>query len=601
MVTELLRQTELSPLAIQFAKFCSQLDDKADELALITAAILADRNTHGDTCLDLRSLEEKTLLYGKENNQLRQAPGLHQWLTALDCKFIGKNNEYQPLILDGNRLYLHRHWQEEKTITEVLQSSFGKTNYDPARIKKRLNALFDANTLEDNAYGQKLAAAMALTRKLTIITGGPGTGKTTTVTKILALLLEQEHDLRILLAAPTGKAAVRLTISINKQLKKLEKHIDAEILDKLPRDVSTIHRLLGWRPHGFEHNKDNPLPCDCLLLDETSMVDQGLMASLLVALPENCRIILLGDRDQLSSVEAGSILGDLTGHGQEPGLSTERAIELNALLGQLPTDIINDKMPAIADHIAQLTHSYRFAKGGGIGKLAYAINNGDTDAIDKLRKETNDELDWIEANGWQPGKAVIRWAVEHYKMIFKATTAKGALKVFESARLLTALREGPWGATQISERIETELQKTEENKIKNNAAYKGLPVIICRNDRETGLYNGDTGIFWKEEQGELMAWFEIKEVLTPFSVHQLPEWKAAWTLTVHRSQGSEYDNVLLVLPSEESPVVTRELIYTGVTRAAQKCTLVANWQQLKYAVNRKVTRFSGLNERIGWP
>ncbi len=600
MVTKLLRQAELSPLAIQFAKFCSQLDDKADELALITAAILADRNTHGDTCLDLRFLEEKTLLYGKENNRLKQAPDINQWLTALDCKFIGKTDTYQPLILDGNRLYLHRHWQEEKTITQVLQSSFGKINHNPERSKKRLNMLFDANTPEDNAYGQKLAAAMALTRKLTIITGGPGTGKTTTVTKILALLLEQQPALHILLAAPTGKAAARLTISINKQLEKLEKHITTETLNKLPREASTIHRLLGWKPHGFEHNQDNPLSCDCLLLDETSMVDQGLMASLLAALPENCRIILLGDRDQLSSVEAGSILGDLTGHGQRLSLSAERAIELQALLGQLPTDIINNKTPAIADHIAQLTHSYRFAKGGGIGKLAYAINNGDIGAIDKLRKETNDELDWIEANGQQPGKAVVTWAVEHYKTIFKATTAKDALKIFASTRLLTALNKGPWGATQISEQIEAELQRTEKIKRKNNAPYKGLPVIICRNDRETGLYNGDTGIFWEDEQGELMAWFEIKEGLTPFSEHQLPEWKPAWTLTVHRSQGSEYNHVLLVLPPDESPIVTQELIYTGVTRAAQKCTLVANWQQLKHAVNRKVTRFSGLNERIGW-
>jgi exodeoxyribonuclease V alpha subunit len=600
MVTQLLRQTELSPLAIQFAKFCSQLDDKADDLALITAAILADRNTQGDTCLDLSALKEKTLLHGKENKPLKQAPDLKQWLTALDCKFVGEKGEYQPLILDGNRLYLHRHWQEEKTITEILQSSFGTTDYDSALIKQRLNALFDANTADDNAFGQKLAAAMALTRKLTIITGGPGTGKTTTVTKILALLLEQHPNLRILLAAPTGKAAVRLTISINNQLENLKQHINSEILEKLPRDASTIHRLLGWRPHGFEHNKENPLPCDCILLDETSMVDQGLMASLLSALPENCRIILLGDRDQLSSVEAGSVLGDLTGHGQKLSLSTERATELNKLLGQLPTDIINDKTPAIADHIAQLTHSYRFAKGGGIGKLAYAINNSDTKAIDNLRNASNDELDWIEANGQQPGNAVIKWAVEHYKTIFKATTVNDALKAFESTRLLTALRKGPWGATQISQRIEAELQRTEGINLKNNAPYLGLPVIIYRNDRETGLFNGDTGIFWKDEQGELMAWFEIKEELTAFSVHQLPEWKPAWTLTVHRSQGSEYNNVLLVLPPEVLPVVTRELIYTGVTRAAKKCTLVANWQHFKHAVDNDVKRFSGLNERIGW-
>lgn len=597
---DLLRQTELSPLAMHFARFCQDLDNQADDLALITAAILADRNTHGDTCLELGSLADQPLLQDKESKLLQTAPDLKKWLAALNCNFVGKQGEYHPLILDGSRLYLHRHWQEEQIITKELKSRFDSIEYDATLVSKRLDALFDANTPNDSAYGQKLAAAMALTSQLTIITGGPGTGKTTTVTKILALLLEQQPDLRILLAAPTGKAAVRLTISINKQLEDLKRNIDTVIIDKLPREASTIHRLLGWKPHGFEHNKDNPLPCDCLLLDESSMVDQGLMASLLSALPEDCRIILLGDRDQLSSVEAGSVLGDLTGHGRSLTLSAERASGLTELIGELPTDIVDNKTPAIADHIAQLTYSYRFASGGSIGKLASAVNHGDTKTIECLLKESNDELNWMESKSQQLDTSVINWAVEHYKTIFDATTASEALKAFESTRLLTALRNGPWGESTIRERIETKLENEGLISIKNNEPYKNLPVIICNNDRETGLFNGDTGIFWPDENNELMAWFEIKEILTPFSVHQLPEWKPAWTLTVHRSQGSEYNNVLLVIPPEKNPVVTRELIYTGVTRAIKHCSISATMNQLTSAVERRVTRLSGLGERIGW-
>ncbi|NOZ37421.1 MAG: exodeoxyribonuclease V subunit alpha [Gammaproteobacteria bacterium] len=599
-----LQQAALSPLAQQFSRFCAELDSNASELALATAALLAEHNSHGDTCLELRSLAGESLLKDENNTCLLTAPDHETWKKALACTFVGKPGDYQPLILDAERLYLHRHWREEQIITQALNNRYGRLDFDAAKLKQRLDKLFKKLSPDDHAYSQKLAAAMALSRHLTIITGGPGTGKTTTVTKILALLLEQQTELRIRLAAPTGKAAARLVESIGKQIAQLSKQIDNQILDKLPREASTIHRLLGWQRNGFQHNADNPLPCDCLLLDEFSMVDQGLMASLLTALPEHCRIILLGDRDQLSSVEAGSVLGDLTGHGRKLYISNLRAKELSSLIDELPADLVAEEIPAIADHIAQLTHSYRFTSGGGIGQLANAVNTGNADAVIELLNQPNDQLSWIEAIGKQPGQSVIDWAVEHYKPIFAAANAKEALKIFESVRVLTALREGSWGEIAIRERLETRLKNDGLIDNKDDSPSKGLPLIIRRNDRETGLFNGDTGIFWPDDNGMIMAWFPSSGEntdLDPFSLHQLPEWQPAWALTVHRSQGSEYAKVLLLLPPLDSVVVSRELIYTGITRAVNHCTIVAVKTQFSQSIKYQVKRLSGLSERIGWP
>lgn len=607
-----IQKAGLSPLAAQFARFCNQLDPQADEIVLATTALLAHRNAQqGDTCLDLSLLARKPLLTEEKHTEnkvkrtiLLDAPELERWKKQLvDAAFIGIPGDYHPLILEDTRLYLHRHWLEEQIITDAIKARFGAVEVDKTWLRKRLDALFGKLAPNDNAYGQKLAAAMTLTRKLAIITGGPGTGKTTTVTRILALLLEENPDLRISLAAPTGKAAARLIESIGEQIVALTNNVDSQIINKLPRQASTIHRLLGWQRDGFTHNADNLLPCDCLLLDESSMVDQGMMANLLIALPEHCRVILLGDRDQLSSVEAGSVLGDLTGHGRNLGISPTRAQELSGLLNELPANLIDDEAPTIADHIAQLTFSYRFNESGGIGQLAKAVNTGNTDKIVDLLSKPNDHVAWIEATGKQPGNSVIDWAIEHYKPVFESTSAEDALKAFDSARLLTALRVGPWGETAIREKLEARLMSNGLLDRMGNTPARGLPLIIRRNDRETGLFNGDTGIFWPDDDGVIMAWFPMggeSKGLSPFSVHQLPEWQSAWALTVHRSQGSEYKNILLLLPPEESAVVSRELIYTGITRTANYCTIVGHKKLFSQSIRKITKRLSGLGDRIGW-
>lgn len=596
----------VSPLARHFASFCQELDGNASNTALLTAGILAEHNTYGDTCLDLSAYANTTLLLDKDENTIFTAPALDTWRNDLSCQFVGTKEENRPLVLDGSRLYLRRHWREEKIITEALLARTVPVDYDTSTLKKRLDALFRPKSNNDKGTaGQKLAASIALTRRLAVITGGPGTGKTTTITKILALLLEQKPDLRIILAAPTGKAAARLSESIGQQINELAGTITSEVLNRLPRDAATLHRTLVWMRDGFDYNADNPLPCDCLLIDEVSMVDQNMMANTLAALPDGCRLILLGDRNQLSSVEAGSVLGDITGHGQTLTLSPERTGELQALLSNNLSRETSTDTPTIADCVTELTHSYRFASSGGIGILADAVREGDTDTAESILQNPDEKLSWIKAEGKEPPKQVFDLALENYRPVLEAKSVEDALVKFNQARILTARAEGPWGEPAIRERLETRMRNERLIKQKPGTPYTGQPIIIRRNDHETGLFNGDTAILWPDENNtqdkkELFAWFKIDGKLKPFSLHQLPEWQTAWTLTVHRSQGSEYDNVLLVLPAVESRVVSRELIYTGITRAKKHCTIVAASEPLKKAIAYSQLRHSGLAISLGW-
>ncbi len=596
-----------SSLARHFARFCRQLDPDAPDAALLGAALVAERNlAGGDTCLMLDQFADQGILPDEDGTPTVQLPPREPWIAALEqAGFVGQPGETAPLILESARLYLARHWQEEVRITEILRSLDQPVPVpDPEALARRLDALFPVEDPEkkEGPLGQKRAAAMALTRRLAIITGGPGTGKTTTVTRILALLLEQEPGLRIRLAAPTGKAAARLTESIRLQCETLAGNIDDAIRERLAHlEAATLHRLLGWRRDGFAFNADNPLPCDCLLIDECSMIDQTLMAHTLAALPEGARLILLGDRHQLSSVEAGSVLGDLTGRGEPPAISRRRARELVLLGIETRADQIDEDSPPLFDCLAELSFSYRFADGGGIGQLAAAVNSGDIEGINRLLDDPDAEIAWMEAEDRQPPGELVSLATDWYAPLFDAGNAQEALERFNQARILTARADGPWGEEQIRQRLEDALRRRGLIPRATGRGYRGLPILIRKNDRETGLFNGDTGILWSDANNgnTLYAWFlTAGGELARFSLHQLPEWQPAWTLTVHRSQGSEYDRVALVLPPTESRVVSRELIYTGITRARKHCLICGKLEVFIDACNNKLKRSSGLHDRL---
>jgi exodeoxyribonuclease V alpha subunit len=430
-----------------------------------------------------------------------------------------------------------------------------------------------------------------------VISGGPGTGKTTTVTKILALLRQQPggNALRIALAAPTGKAAARLQESIRATKSRLQ--LPDSLIDSLPERASTLHRLLGARPSdsGYRYHRDNPLPLDVLILDEASMVDVAMMTRLLEALTSSTRLILLGDKDQLASVEAGAVLGDICSSCLGP--AAEFAAHLSALTGeQLPYIETQDR--PLCDAIVVLQHSYRFAPESPIGRLATVVNQGDSRAsVDLLARDPQGTLSLLE------GSDAAQFAAQRYLALFEKIQAGASVTqlftTLEGFRLLCALRQGPAGSLALNQRIAQCLQQmgvpTDQD------FYPGRPVMVIRNDHQLRLYNGDIGIVLpnaSQEGGMGVGFLGEDRTLRWMSPNRLPPHESVYAMTVHKSQGSEFDEVLMVLPEQDTPLLTRELLYTGITRSRQRFTLAASLPVLQTTVERRLRRHSGLAELL---
>jgi len=431
----------------------------------------------------------------------------------------------------------------------------------------------DAPPVASSEDLQELAIATALARRFVVISGGPGTGKTTTVLKILERMLagvEGEH-LRIALAAPTGKAAARLEES-------LRSGVGGAIHDRLPKSASTLHRLLGWRPDSvnFRHNAANPLPVDVVVVDEASMVPLTMMAKLFDALPGHARVILLGDRHQLASVEPGYVLSDIADAAGDPA---------SPLHGSLVT----------------LQKNYRFGNKSGIFELSGAVREGNADrAIAVLNAGGAPDLSVSKTPSPSQLVEKLRPAIlAGFSACLRENDPAAALKQFRKFRVLCALRSGPYGVENLNRRIAEILHG--EGLVAGGRFYAGLPVLITQNDYELRLFNGDVGILFPDAaDGALMAWFLDEEGgLRRVAPMRIPLWEPAFAMTVHKSQGSEYDDVLLVLPARESPVITRELVYTGLTRARNKVEIWFQESPLREAVGRPLQRSSGLRERLG--
>ncbi len=603
---DLMETGRLPPLCYYFARFVTRgAGAPPDGLLAVSAALASLRNLAGDVCLDLASLAGRPLFEDPGPGPagpaaLPRAPALGDWLAGLAASpWVGGPGGPEPLILAGERLYLGKFWHYEDRVTQALQGRMAQAQgLDTGRLSEGLDRLFPPPTPGEPDW-QRVAAAIAASRRFAVISGGPGTGKTTTVVQVLALLLGQDPGLRIALAAPTGKAAARLAESVRGRKGALTGC--ADILPRIPEEASTIHRLLGMG-HGDlpRHRAANPLPLDCLVVDEASMLDLPLMARLLDALPAAARLILLGDRDQLASVEAGNVLGDITGHGRDIAYSQAQVALLEqvgaAPPGALP--IAGDASPA-ADAVGLLRRSYRFDAAGGIGALAKAVNGGDGEtALDLAR--AGGEVTWRETAGGDLGPGCLDWAQRRYAGYLGETDVSAALERLIEARVLAALHRGPFGVEVINQGIAARLQAV--GLIAGGDEYRGKPVMVSVNDYEVGLFNGDIGLLWPDADGALRAWFPLAEgAPRSVSLRQLPQHVPAYALTVHKSQGSEFDAVYLVLPPVESPVVTRELIYTGITRARKAVTLQGNPAAFVAGCRARVRRSSALAERLGWP
>jgi len=625
----------LSHLNRAFVRFLLDQDQNASETVLWAGALVSHQLDRGEVYLDLEQLSQQpglTLAIPSDDAwasdseaalaelSALKAYSLGQWQTALQqSPLVAAGQGGTPLVLDGKRLYLRRYWQYQQTLDKCIDRRLPPVRAGlPPSLQAQLHTLFTGSP--EKPDWQKIACVLALRSRFTIITGGPGTGKTTTLTKLLALLIQLSQDEscgarkpNILLAAPTGKASARVSESIGKALDNLA--VADAIKQVIPKQASTLHRLLGSRPGSrrFVHDRHNPLVADIVIVDEASMIDLEMMASLLDALPDNAQLILLGDKDQLASVEAGSVMGDLC-QGAENAAYDEAARSWIVQFSGEEIETSGAEGTAINQQTVMLRHSHRFGEHSGIGQLARTVNAGngasaqsilnDTSRYPDLLPEAHDDYLRLRANP-QPdaadrllkqlvavnadlsaeGKPNPRQGYGYYRDVIRQHRptdpmqydpwAEQALHAFDAFQVLSALRRGRWGVEELNQRIATWLFPKESL----SHWYEGRPVMITRNDYNLGLMNGDIGIALKDHAGKLRVAFPAVDPLAETKIRwlspmRLPDVETAFAITVHKSQGSEFNHVVLALPETKSPVLTRELIYTGITRAKENFTLL---------------------------
>ena len=538
------------------------------------------------------------------------------WRAALlDSRIVGTPGApgALPLILDADgRLYLHRYFDYERRLARRLmqarRAGAGAVDAPPA-LRAQLAALFAGNAarLGGAADWQQLAAALALRGRLTVISGGPGTGKTTTVVNLLACLVALDPDCRIALAAPTGKAAARMTDAIRERAQGLPE----ALRDKMPRESSTVHRLLAVTPSGFAQDAANPLPIDALVVDEASMLDLALATRLLEAVPPAARIILLGDKDQLAAVESGAVFAELS---VDPSLTPACVQDLAALTGT-PAAAIAPPAPAtpsaLTDCAVWFTQTYRFAPDSGIGRLARDVNTGAAaDALAWLRAGSDPDVAWLETPPHASLDAALREMDAGYaayaRALADARDVAAIADAFGRFRVLCALREGPRGVVALNAAMTKRLRAALHLPGLDEGPgaspwFAGRPVLVLSNDPVLRLYNGDVGIALPDGEGRLLVHFpdaESPDGFRAIAPVRLPRHETAFAMTVHKSQGSEFDAVLVMLPEQRSRVLTRELLYTAVTRARRRVTLVTDAAVLEQAIATPTQRHSGLLARL---
>lgn len=577
----------VDPLDHRFAQMLARRVGLTDEAVLAGAALVGSVGTRGHVCLRLG--EAQTVLDrdlrsrgpDPETPELPQLPDPEAWSAALaeatDLVRPPSSSNPTPFVLDGDALYLDRTWAHQQTVVRSVKARLTQPQPTPdhGALDAILDRLFEPG--DPRTHLQRDAVSHVLTRRLTVIAGGPGTGKTAVVVRLLAALNHLEATAgrrppRVLLMAPTGKAAARMTEAIRD---RLEQWIPAELRPAITAEASTIHRGLMVSPTTGRPRFDaaRPLDVDLLVVDEASMIDLPLMARLFAATPPSARLVLLGDPDQLVSVEKGAVLRELAA------------------------------APAVRPGLVTLTESWRFA--GGIARLARAINAGDADeALAALAEES--ELSRRDVPEGERGRgltvALRDDIVRGYRPTLEASDPAEALRALRRFRVLCAHRSGRRGVDGLSPLIEAWLRGAGLVPRSHSSWYPGQPIIVGRNDHGCQLYNGDVGVLLpgpSAPDGPLRAWFESADgALRSFAPAGLPEHQSAFATTVHKAQGSEHERVIVVLPRDPSPVLTRELLYTAVTRASASVVVVGSEARIREAVSTPTRRMSGLRDAL---
>ncbi|GAB2656182.1 exodeoxyribonuclease V subunit alpha [Nocardia goodfellowii] len=605
----------LSAADVHVAVRLGRLGREESEQVLFAAALAVRAVRSGSVCLELDRMRE----IGIDADERWEAgtgvdpatlpwPDIEAVVAALHASPLvvgGRAGPLRPLrLVPGDRvggplLYLDRYFQQEQTIRRVLtERSVGHPVVDPALVRQELDRLFDgpAGVAPDR---QRLAAALAATHWTTVVAGGPGTGKTHTIARILALLDAHQRSnpklptLRIALAAPTGKAAARLQEAVREQ---------AEPLGLPELTASTLHRLLGWqrsRSTRFKYHEFNRLPYDVIVVDETSMVSLTMMSSLLAALRPDTRLVLVGDPDQLASVDAGAVLADLVAGpvAGEPNPVLEQVLDADS--GEQHAESLTAlERTRLRGGIVRLTRGRRF--GGKIADLAVAVRAGDADTALDLLRAGGPELSLCGPEDTKPVRAEVITAARAVTDAALGGDAAGALTALESHRLLCAHRQGPFGVERW-DRMAADWAAAGGAGSESPLApwYPGQPLLVTANDHEARIYNGDTGVIVRLPDGSLRA--ALQRGSEPYLVHptQFPAVVTVFAMTIHRSQGSQYDTVSVVLPEPESTLLTRELLYTAITRARRHVRIIGTDESIRAAIARRVLRASGLSRDIG--
>jgi exodeoxyribonuclease V alpha subunit len=606
----LFRDGLLSELDLHFSRFMIKLSGSPDPYLALAASLVSNCTGKGHICLDLAAAGGKALQEGESKDPII-CPQTNLWVERLSkSPLVGRPGDFKPLILDDkSRLYLYRYWDYERKLSDIIRERAEQdcSSIDFAALAEGLKNLFPIGKPEYPDW-QKLAAFSSIIKKFCVISGGPGSGKTSVVARILVLFLLQakERKLRIALAAPTGKAAARLREAIKKAKEKL--NYPHTIKDTIPEEASTIHRLLGpvlGSPY-FRHNAKNPLPVDVIVVDEASMIDLPLMSKLTQALLPDSHLILLGDKDQLASVEAGAVLGDICDTKHIDRFSESFCRMAKEIAGETIT------MPPTSqggwrgqDCIIQLKKSHRFDYLSGIGAVSAAVNSGESErALAILRSNEYPDIGWSNLPRPEALIQALRGPViSGFKNYLKAVEygdPRNALELFDQFRILCGLREGPYGIHAINVLVERIL--AEASSIRPQTQwYQGRPVLITRNDYTLRLFNGDVGVIMRDQEAhnELRAFFPAPEgKLRKLPPIRLPEHETAYAITVHRSQGSEFNMVLFLLPERDALVLTRELIYTAITRAKERAEVWGKENVFLAAVCRRIVRTSGLRDAL---
>jgi exodeoxyribonuclease V alpha subunit len=584
---------------VQLTAAVNRLSGGLDDAVLLAVAVATRGPLLGHTCVALADVDRLMVAIDDDDDDDGDGSALSwpttaSWSAALRASSAvatpddSGSEPFRPLVFDGRRIYLQRYWEYELSVARDLAERAGAVPEalgmapSPFDLEQVLDSLFGVPTV-DAPDLQRQAVKVAMENQVSVIAGGPGTGKTRTVARLLvaarARADAEGRTLDVALAAPTGKAAAKMTEAVRDQLEEAGQ--EAELGQG---EASTLHRLLGWLPGThFRHDRENPLPHDLVIVDETSMVPLQLMARLLAALKPSARLVLVGDPFQLASVDAGSVLEDVVG----PAL----------LVPTVPT-----AGSPLAGRVTVLTKMHRFAEHSSISALAQAVRRGDADTAVSLLALEHDDVAWIRPDQTTELRTLRRQVTEAAVEVVTAALSGNAAAGFGAAKglkVLAATRRGELGMYDWNDRIEAAVAAAVPQVNRFASWYVGRPIIVTANDYVNNLVNGDVGLVVSHEGGARVAVGDgpTLRFLPPSRLDRVETW---WAMTIHKSQGSEFTHAVVSLPSAASPILSRELLYTAVTRAKERLTIVATEAALRAAIAHPVARASGLQERL-WP